>query len=189
MLGNFRFDDMVEKMSRRVAGRTSRRSVIGKVGTVMLGIGLVPLLPVDRRGRVSRANAATPEPGAPSPRQGWNPQDNDIQACDYWRHCSIDGNVCDCSGGSLTSCPPGTKLATASWVASCYNPTDGQSYLIAYRDCCGANVSGRCPCFNTEGELPVYRPEFGNDIIWCFGAEDDAMTYHCTISPIVGRAG
>ena len=90
---------------------------------------------------------------------------------------------------STNSCPPGTKLATASWVASCYNPTDGQSYLIAYRDCCGANVSGRCPCFNTEGELPVYRPEFGNDIIWCFGAEDDAMTYHCTISPIVGRAG
>ena len=43
MLGNFRFDDMVEKMSRRVAGRTSRRSVIGKVGTVMLGI--MPELP------------------------------------------------------------------------------------------------------------------------------------------------
>lgn len=189
MLGNFRFDDMVEKMSRRVAGRTSRRSVIGKVGTVMLGIGLVPLLPVDRRGRVSRAAAATPAPGAPSPRAGFKPQDTDVQACDYWRHCSIDGNICDCAGGSLTNCPPGTKLASASWVASCYNPTDGQSYLIAYRDCCGANVSNRCPCFNTEGELPVYRPEFGNDIIWCFGAEDDAMTYHCTISPIVGRAG
>ncbi|HWK38359.1 MAG TPA: methylamine dehydrogenase light chain, partial [Hyphomicrobium sp.] len=50
------------------------------------------------------------------------------------------------------------------------------------------NVCGRCGCLNTEGELPVYRPEFANDIIWCFGAEDDAMTYHCTISPIVGKA-
>lgn len=188
MLGNIKFDDMVEKVSRRVAGRTSRRGALGKLGTVMLGIGLVPLLPVDRRGRVSRAAAATPE-GDVDPRAKWVPQDNDIQSCDYWRHCSIDGNICDCSGGSLTNCPPGTELATASWVASCYNPTDGQSYLIAYRDCCGGNVSGRCPCLNTEGELPVYRPEFANDIIWCFGAGNDAMTYHCTISPIVGRAG
>ena len=188
MLGNFRFDEMVEKMSRRVASGTSRRSVLGKLGTVMLGIGMVPLLPVDRRGRVSRANAAT-APAGTDPRAKWVPQDNDIQSCDYWRHCSIDGNICDCSGGSLTNCPPGTSLATASWVASCYNPTDGQSYLIAYRDCCGANQPGRCPCLNTEGELPVYRPEFANDIIWCFGAEDDAMTYHCTISPSVGKAG
>ncbi|MDT1062517.1 methylamine dehydrogenase (amicyanin) small subunit [Paracoccus sp. CPCC 101403] len=187
MLGNFNFDNLVEKMSRRVAGRTSRRGAIGRLGTVLMGAAIVPLLPVDRRGRVSRANAA----GAPEgtdPRAKFVPQDNDVQACDYWRHCSIDGNICDCSGGSLTNCPPGTKLASASWVASCYNPTDGQSYLIAYRDCCGQNVSGRCACLNTEGELPVYRPEFANDIIWCFGAEDDAMTYHCTISPIVGKA-
>lgn len=187
MLGNFKFDALVEKMSRRVAGRTSRRGAIGKLGTVLAGAALVPLLPVDRRGRVSRANAAGAADGS-DPRAKFVPQDTDIQSCDYWRHCSIDGNICDCSGGSLTNCPPGTKLATASWVASCYNPTDGQSYLIAYRDCCGANQPGRCPCLNTEGELPVYRPEFANDIIWCFGAEDDAMTYHCTISPIVGKA-
>lgn len=186
MLGNFKFDDLVEKMTRRVAGHTSRRSVIGKIGTVMAGVAIVPLLPVDRRGRVSRANAA--EGPGEGTRAKWQPQDNDIQQCDYWRHCSIDGNICDCSGGSLTSCPPGTKLATASWVASCYNPTDGESYLIAYRDCCGINMPGRCPCLNTEGELPVYRPEFANDIIWCFGAEDDTTTYHCTISPIVGKS-
>lgn len=188
MLGNFKFDEMVENMSRRVAGRTSRRSFIGKVGTAVLGVGIVPLLPVDRRGRMSRAHAATPGEGT-DPRAKWEPQDHDVQRCDYWRHCSIDGNICDCSGGSLTSCPPGSKLSTASWVASCYNPTDGESYLIAYRDCCGVGMSGRCPCLVTEGELPVYRPEFANDIIWCFGAEDDAMTYHCTISPIVGKAG
>lgn len=187
MLGNFRFDDMVEKLSRRVAGRTSRRGAIGRLGAIMAGGALVPLLPVDRRGRVSRAHAADAPEGV-NPRDKWQPHDDDIQSCDYWRHCSIDGNICDCSGGSLTNCPPGTKLATASWVASCYNPTDGESYLIAYRDCCGANMPGRCPCLNTEGELPVYRPEFANDIIWCFGAEDDAMTYHCTISPIVGKA-
>ncbi len=191
MLGKFGFDDIVEKMTRRVAGRTSRRGWIGKLGMVVAGVGLTPLLPVDRRGRVGRVLGGTAEAasGGDNPRAKWQPQDNDIQQCDYWRHCSIDGNICDCSGGSLTNCPPGTKLASSSWVASCYNPSDKQSYLIAYRDCCGLNMSGRCPCLNTEGELPVYRPEFANDIIWCFGAEDDAMTYHCTISPIVGKAG
>lgn len=187
MLGNFRFDDMVEKLSRRVAGQTSRRGAIGRLGVMLAGATIVPLLPVDRRGRVSRANAAPAAEGS-DPRAKWQPHDGDIQDCEYWRHCSIDGNICDCSGGSLTNCPPGTKLATSSWVASCYNPTDGHSYLIAYRDCCGLNVSGRCPCLVTEGELPVYRPEYANDIIWCFGAEDDAMTYHCTISPIVGKS-
>ncbi|MDD2867342.1 methylamine dehydrogenase (amicyanin) small subunit [Neomegalonema sp.] len=186
MLKNSRFDDLFEALSRRVASRTSRRGFIGRVGAVAAGVAVSPLLPVDRRGRVSRAEAA---PAAGDARAKWVPQDNDIHACDYWRHCSIDGNICACSGGSLTNCPPGTQLATSSWVASCYNPTDGNSYIIAYRDCCGKNVSNRCPCLVTEGELPVYRPEFANDIIWCFGADNDEMTYHCTIAPIIGKAG
>lgn len=183
MLEKSKFDDILEMVTRRVASRTSRRGFIGRVGTALAGAALVPLLPVDRRGRTSRSAHA-----ASGGREGWIPQDQDTKQCDYWRHCSIDGNICDCCGGSLTNCPPGTRLSPSSWVASCYNPGDKQSYLIAYRDCCGKNVCGRCGCLNTEGELPVYRPEFANDIIWCFGAEDDAMTYHCTISPIVGKA-
>ncbi|MFD2442290.1 hypothetical protein ACFSS8_23360 [Paracoccus kondratievae] len=63
MLGNFRFDDMVERLSRRVAGRTSRRGAIGRLGAVLAGAAIVPLLPVDRRGRVSRANAASAPEG------------------------------------------------------------------------------------------------------------------------------
>ena len=125
MLGNSKFDDMFEKLSRRVASRTSRRGAIGRIGAVLAGVAITPLLPVDRRGRVSRANAAESSGG--DPRAKWVPQDHDVQSCDYWRHCSIDGNICDCSGGTLTTCPPGTKLATTSWVASCYNPTDGQA--------------------------------------------------------------
>lgn len=183
MLGKSRFDETFEKITRRIAGKTSRRSFIGRVGTVVAGVAIVPLLPVDRRGRVSRANAAGSESAT-----DWKPQDTDVRACDYWRHCSLDGYVCDCGGGSINSCPPGTRMASSSWVASCYNPTDGHSYMISYKDCCGKNILGRCGCLNTQGELPVYRPEFSNDIIWCFGAEDDAMTYHCTISPIIGRA-
>jgi methylamine dehydrogenase light chain len=185
MKKNSGFDSAIEKLTRITASRTGRRSFIGKVGGFIAGTALLPLLPVDRRGRLNQAHAASVNSMT---REGWKPQDKDPKSCDYWRHCAIDGNVCDCCGGTLTSCPPGTTLASASWVASCYNPGDGMNYLIAYRDCCGKQTCGRCGCVNTEGELPIYRPELNNDIVWCFGAEDDNMTYHCTISPVVGKA-
>ncbi len=172
------FDQLFEAFTRRIASRSSRRSFIGRVGAASIGAGLLPLLPVDRRGGGARAADVS----------GWKPQARDPMSCDYWRHCSLDGYLCLCAGGGLTSCPPGTAISPSSWVASCHNPEDGQSYLIAYRDCCGKNIARRCGCFNTVGELPIYRPEFSNDIIWCFGAEDEAMTYHCTISPVIGRA-
>ena len=44
MLGNFGFDTLVEKMSRRVAGRTSRRGALGRLGTVLAGVALVAVL-------------------------------------------------------------------------------------------------------------------------------------------------
>lgn len=180
MLSKSKFDDVFEAVSRRVAQRTSRRSFLGKVGAAATGGVLLPLLPMDRRGGAKKAQATG--------LGGWHPQTTDPGSCDYWRHCSLDGYLCLCAGGGLLQCPPGTGLSPSSWVSSCYNPDDGQSYLIAYRDCCGKNIARRCGCFNTVGELPLYRPEFSNDIIWCFGAEGEPTTYHCTISPIVGRA-
>ena len=97
MTNRSKFDDIVENLSRRIAGHTSRRSFIGRVGTAVAGVALVPLLPVDRSGRVSRAQAGA------GTRDGWNPQDKDIHQCDYWRHCSLDGYICGCAGGTLTS--------------------------------------------------------------------------------------
>ncbi len=174
-----RFDQLVEDLTRKVANYTSRRGFFARLGAVAGGAMLLPMLPVDRRS--SKANAAGFH------RYGWTPQTIDTTACNYWRHCSLDGQICDCNGGTLTDCPPGTTLSPSSWVASCHNPDDGESYLIAYRDCCGKSIGPRCGCLNTVGELPVYRPEYSNDIIWCFGAE--GSSYHCTIQPIVGKAG
>ena len=39
MLGKSQFDDLFEKMSRKVAGHTSRRGFIGRVGTAVAGRG------------------------------------------------------------------------------------------------------------------------------------------------------
>ncbi|WP_333794435.1 methylamine dehydrogenase light chain, partial [Hyphomicrobium sp.] len=117
MMNRSKFDEIVEQFSRRIAGRTSRRSFISRVGTAVAGAALVPLLPVDRSGRVSRSHASEADNAGPSnTREGWKPQDTDIHQCDYWRHCSLDGYICGCAGGSLTDCPPGTKLSTSSWV-------------------------------------------------------------------------
>jgi methylamine dehydrogenase light chain len=178
MLSKRRFEELVEQSTRRIARHTSRRGFLGRMGAIATGTLLLPLLPVDRR----RGNTAEAVMG----REGWLPQHLDPGQCNYWRHCALDGQICDCCGGSIINCPPGTTLSPSSWVASCLNPEDGQSYLIAYRDCCGKSICPRCGCYNTVGVLPMYRPEYSSDIIWCFGAE--GSSYHCTIQPIVGKA-
>ncbi len=164
-----RFDRITEHLTRTVAQHSSRRSFLTRVASAIAGGAFAfPLLPVDRR--VKKASAY---------------QTEDPLACNYWRHCSLDGYVCGCCGGTMTECPPGTNPSPSSWVSSCENPDDGQAYLIAYRDCCGRNVCGRCACLTTVGELPAYRPELNNDSVWCFGAPE--LTYHCTVSPFVAR--
>ena len=129
-----------------------------------MGGALLPLLPFDRRGSKELFAASA--------------QTNDPTQCNYWRYCAIDGYMCSCCGGGPNVCPPGSTPSPTAWVGSCINPDDGQTYLLAYRDCCGKGSCGRCSCLNTEGEMPVYRPALNNDIIWCFGVP--SMVYHCS---------
>ena len=49
-----------------------------------------------------------------------------------------------------------------------------------------ATEAGQCACLGTEGEMPSYRPELNNDIIWCFGAP--TMVYHCSSQVLIGKA-
>ncbi len=177
MRGSRLLDRWVERASRGMAQRTSRRGLLARLGALVAGGALMPLLPVDRSGRMPSARA-----------QAFfeNAQTEDPTACNYWRYCAMDGYLCSCCGGGLHTCPPGSDPAPTSWVGSCLNPGDGQLYLIAYRDCCGKGVCGQCPCLSTEGEMPIYRPQLSNDIAWCFGAR--SMVYHCTAAALVGRA-
>jgi len=34
--------------------------------------------------------------------------------------------------------------------------------------------------------MPIYRPQFNNDIVWCFGSS--SMMYHCSSAALVGLA-
>jgi methylamine dehydrogenase light chain len=169
-------DGLGERLTRRLAGGVSRRSTLARFGALIASAPLLPILPV------ARAAAA----GLPSTFTR-NAQTKDDQKCDYWRYCALDGLLCSACGGGVHTCPPGTQASPTSWIGTCVNPDDSKSYLIAYRDCCGASICHtKAQCDSTERETPVYRPQGDNDVIWCFGLT--TMAYHCSTAALVGLA-
>ncbi len=170
------FDRFFESGSRLSAQRISRRSLISWAGRAVVVTAVFPLLPVSRKAQAGESSSRFTKPT----------QSKDPTQCNYWRYCGSDGYLCACCGGGPSTCPPGTSPSPTSWIGSCVNPDDGKTYLIAYRDCCGADSCGRCECVGTEGEMPSYRPQLNSDIIWCFGAS--SMVYHCSSAALVGLA-
>lgn len=166
-----RYDRLMERVSRSLAKGVSRRSVLRKLGTLMVGGATMPLLPV------ARGHAA----------ENPSPADGDPNACEYWRYCAIDGFLCSCCGGTVTTCPPGTEPAPITWVGTCKHASDGKDYIISYNDCCGKGACGRCLCNRNERDKPLYVPYLSNDYNWCVGSESN-IPYHCTVSRIVGVA-
>ena len=170
-------DRLVERGARRLAQQTSRRSFLARVGTALVGAAGLPLLPV--------ARADEGQPLVPSDA-GLKDDLGDPKSCNYWRHCAIDGFLCNCCGGSQTHCPPGTEIAKLTWIGTCTNPSDGKDYIVSYNDCCGKSSCGHCFCNRNEGEKPMYMPPKNNDTNWCQGTQ--SITYHCTIAAVVGVA-
>ncbi len=173
-----RLDDGVEGLTRALARRTSRRSLFGRLATLLVGASAVPLLPV------SRASAQSPR--VPAPKDDVPGDAGDPTKCDYWRHCAVDGFLCACCGGSATTCPPGTEMSPVTWIGTCRNPADGKDYVISYNDCCGKGFCGRCGCNRNEGDRPEYHWYRSNDINWCVGTETQA--YHCSVAIVTGQA-
>jgi methylamine dehydrogenase light chain len=169
-------DRLVERALRQLARRTSRRSFLTRVGTLLVGTAAMPLLPV------ARALDRTPAPDDGR----LTGELADPKQCGYWRHCAIDGFLCACCGGSQNSCPPGTEMSPVTWIGTCRNPGDGKDYIISYNDCCGQVVCGRCRCERTEGERPVYYTSKNNDLLWCFGTKSRAVT--CSVAVVLGAA-
>ena len=175
-------DRAAEFLSRRIAAASSRRSLLARLGAWSVAAPVFPLLPV------SRVQAAPVKAGiakAPTPF-GAAAQAKDDGQCNYWRYCAIDGYLCTNCGGAVHSCPPGTMPSPTSWIGTCFNPSDGKSYLIAYRDCCGQDACAQSMCLGTDGDEPAYRPQSNNDIIWCYGAS--SLMYNCSTAAIVGMA-
>lgn len=167
------FDHLAERSSRRVAQGSGRRGFLVGVGKLLVaGAFALPVLPFDRSSSAQAAGHGKKKAA---------PGETD---CDYWRYCSVDGFLCSCCGGTMTTCPPGTTPSAVSWVGTCRNPADGRDYLVSYNDCCGKTTCGRCECNTNIRERPGYRMGVHNDINWCMA--NLSSVYHCTVSIIVG---
>ncbi len=168
------FDDFFEQRARTAARSISRRSALTRIGKLLVGSALLlPVLPFDRIGKAVAAAKKTDKR-------------NDETACEYWRYCALDGFLCTCCGGGISTCPAGTEVSKVTWVGTCHNSIDGKDYLISYNDCCGATTCNRCGCNGNEGERPGYRMGVHNDINWCM--TNSSNTYHCTVAAVVGTA-
>jgi methylamine dehydrogenase light chain len=170
-------DRIAEESARAVAQRSSRRSLLSGLGTLLIGAAALPLLPVARGAEAAR-NPASPQAADPG----------DPAACDYWRHCAIDGFLCSCCGGTQSTCPPGTEMSAVTWIGTCHNPADNKDYVISYNDCCGRGSCGRCFCNRNERDTPLYQPGQSNDYNWCSGSTNANIPYHCSTARIVGVA-
>jgi methylamine dehydrogenase light chain len=178
-------DMFAENSARALARRTSRRSVLAGLGSMLLGVTAVPLLPVARGAEVKPKEDA---PGAAAPGAAPNSDPGDATSCEYWRHCAIDGFLCGCCGGSQSMCPPGTDMSLVTWIGTCHNPSDGKDYVISYNDCCGKSSCGRCFCNRNEGDSSLFQPGKSNDYNWCSGNSKANIPYHCSTARIVGAA-
>lgn len=177
-----RIDRLSERVARHMAGHSSRRSMMSRLGAALVGASALPVLPVARAEAQPRRAKTLPAQLSDFARTA---QTKDDLKCDYWRYCAIDGALCTGCGGGIHTCPPGTQASPTSWVGTCMNPDDGRSYLIAYRDCCGRSpCKTEAQCDGTEREMPVYRPQGDNEIIWCFGLT--TMAYHCSTAALAG---
>jgi methylamine dehydrogenase light chain len=177
-------DEFFEDSARSLARRTSRRSALAGLGSLLLGAGAVPLLPVARGAETKPG--ATPAGGAVG--AGGTADPGDPTSCDYWRHCAIDGFLCGCCGGSQSICPPGTDMSLITWIGTCHNPGDNTDYVISYNDCCGKSSCGRCFCNRNEGDSSLFQPGKSNDYNWCSGNSKANIPYHCSTARIVGAA-
>jgi len=163
-------DRIVERSSRNLAQRSSRRGVIVTLAQLVAGAALLPLLPIDR----ARGTAAPA------------PHGDDPNSCEYWKYCAIDGFLCGCCGGGSASCPPGTQPSPITWIGTCQNPGDKRDYIVSYNDCCGKTSCGECFCNRNEREKPIYRLSRNNDANWCMANPN--TNYHCSTSVVLGLA-
>ena len=91
------------------------------------------------------------QPRAAGDRQGAGRRPAD---CDYWRYCAIDGFLCACCGGSVTSVRPAPSRRRSRGSAPATMPPTAADYIVSYNDCCGKSSCGRCLCNRNEGDGP-----------------------------------
>src|SRR5262249_26322261 len=86
-------DARTARGSRHLARGPPRRSFITRLGGLLTGAAVLPLLPVARAFSADRVQDL-----------------GDPESCEYWRYCALSGTLCACCGGTANQCPPGAEL-------------------------------------------------------------------------------
>lgn len=140
------FDERTADLLRAFSQSLSRRSLISRLGRLMLGVlgvGVVAVLPLD---------PLIPEVAA-------------AYTCSSWQLCGLCGRICTCcnGGGGLNVCPYGSTWS-AYWSACCYSPSTGFGSRFFYWDCLNgnANCSG---CLSCQNNCP--QPLWGSGTYKC----------------------
>ena len=176
------FDAATSRVLNGLSQRVSRRSMIARVGKFafgLLGVSLVPLLPLDR---------IVPEVEAAA-QGGWGTGCRKWQLCGIWgRLCGNCGCRCE-TGPGADECPSCT--IKGHYWATCCNVRDASGnptpdwMNVKYTDCCGQRgdqSSANCTtgefCQGNGVDPPVRQRN------WCMGAGGD--DYKCTRYVVLG---
>jgi hypothetical protein len=150
-------DNLTERGTRFLYQSISRRgflSTVGKAVMALVGVALVPLLPVDREVQVAEAAFSN---------------------CNSWYMCgAFADRICSCACGGLIcqTCPSGTNLGS-SWTSCCYDAGCACGHLVSYKDCC---YSGSMPACCDDSGCECYRGQPAN---WCGTAGTLCCTMVC----------
>jgi len=167
-----RLDQLTERGLRASAQHIGRRSVLAKLGAIVVGGAMLPMLPF------ARASAAAPAKGS---------HEEDDTKCEYWAYCGIDGVLCNACGGTISQCPPGSEPSKVSWVGTCVRAKDKRAYLVSYSDCCGKSpCREEAYCSRHVGERPGYRMGTLSDMNWCMA--NSAKGVSCSTAVVIGVA-
>lgn len=149
-----RLDTVVEKFLRGRGQTISRRGILARLGKLslgILGVSLLPNLPLDRTFVVDA--------------QG---------ACCHWALCGINGYLCNPGGATAGSCPSGTTVGATAWSKCCTNGElcgDGGT-TVEYWDCCSSTLAAAQAVHGTH--CP-HNPSAGG--VWC---PEGMPHYGCT---------
>jgi hypothetical protein len=173
------FDKATARILDSFAQRIPRRSMLARVSKftlTLLGVSVVPLLPLDRVVRSVEAQGS---------------------GCGIWQLCGIWGrrcNTCACDAGTAQSCPKCTYQGTA-WRTCCPVRTSsgaltGERRYVDYIDCCGQQGATSCNGNANTCDAAEFCQGNGMDpaeqqLNWCGGL--GGGVYHCTHF-IVGNA-
>jgi hypothetical protein len=157
----FNLDERIATYLRGQTDGFGRRSMLMKLGKILLrasGLTLIPLLPVDRR---FQASAQT--------------------GCDPVKTCGMCGYLCSTTccnqSGGFSKCPTCTGMVKSptSWQGCCCSspPCCGLGTIYSYTDCCTPNHNDSVLCRTSTHCTAACYPNFPN---YC-----SSGYYSCTI--------